>query len=67
MQVNMYFEIKIFSSLQHFIEEDEDEDGEEAEVEDDTDTNDDDDLDTDMIDDRDSPDEVSLYHSEVTF
>ncbi len=36
-------------------EEDEEEDGDD----DDSDTNDDDELDTDMIDDRDSPDDVS--------
>ena len=39
-------------------EEEEEEEDDEA-VDDESDTNDDDELDTDMIDDRDSPDEVS--------
>ena len=40
-------------------EEDEEEEEDDGDVDDESDTNDDDELDTDMIDDRDSPDDVS--------
>ena len=41
-------------------EEDEEEEDEDADIEDESDTNDDDELDADMIDDHDSPDDVSV-------
>lgn len=44
--------------LKHLADDEEEEEDEDAEVDEESDTNDDDDI-TDMIDDRDSPDDVS--------
>ena len=46
------------SSSDHLGEEEEEEEEDDEAVDDESDTNDDDELDTDMIDDRDSADEV---------
>ncbi len=45
--------------MQHVDDEEEEEEDDEADDDDDSDTTNDDELDTDMIDDRDSPDDVS--------
>ena len=52
--------VPIGKMSEHIDEEEEDEEDDEADDDNDSDTNDDDELDTDMIDDRDSPDDVSL-------
>ena len=46
------------TSAEHLGDEEEEEEEDDEAVDDESDTNDDDELDTDMIDDRDSPDEV---------
>lgn len=50
--------------LQLYDEEDDDDEDDEADDDDESDTNDDE-LDTDMIDDRDSPDDVSCTHRQI--
>lgn len=57
----IYPKLQLEYFSQQFNEEDYDEDDDDGDVDDDSDTNDDDELDTDMIDDRDSPDQVSTF------
>ena len=63
---NFLLNLHVYVTLsgQHVTEEDEEEEEDDVDVDDESDTNDDDELDTDMIDDRDSPDDVSVHNVE---
>ena len=55
--------VPIGKTSEHIDDEEEEDEDDDADDDDDSDTNDDDELDTDMIDDRDSPDDVcSSYY-----
>ena len=54
--------VPIGKTSEHIDDEEEEDEDDDADDDDDSDTNDDDELDTDMIDDRDSPDDVRGSH-----